>query len=1632
MLVARRTPAPGQNSLFADEQLLAVALEEQQNKGRPAGRLSPEQRPIVEPAGETGGKKKGLAHEQPKHDRRLAAKLSAKATATVGTDWRTGGLFDPESRSDGERHPANDGAAQSQIPEDVGVAGQHGSGGHRQPDLPAGHRRNGGRSGRNVGTGQRSRKQTATPTHQPSLFAAADVEPLKTQPSASRDTPATIAVQTPRFRLESIEIPSGLKAKAEATLAALRLLKTLEDESRIATDEEKKILACFTGFGAIANHIFPEPGTNNYKDGWAALGEELASLLSAEEYDSAKRSTFNAFYTSKTVMQGIYDALNHMGVEGEGIRVMEPGCGIGNFIGMAPSDMQFVGIEMETLSGRIARQIYPDADIRIENFRHTHLPEGSMDVVVGNVPFADLKLRYDGTPLALHDYFFAKSLDSVRDGGVMALVTSRFTMDKRDSRFRERLSEQADFLGTMRLPSNAFKQEGTQVVTDIIFLRKRGKEEPAQHAGNWLETELLVDGQEGTRHNSYFADHPEMVCGSLTEGRGMYQNHELMVDAPTHGIAAALDTAITHLPPNSYQPGTAAERFALPRLRTSTSPMPQAERKLSAGAFLIGDDGYICQVVNNAGTVRPVLHGQNHIHALTGSTGQKLADLIALRDSARQVLWTQNEQREGWEREEARDMLNHRYDRFVQKWGPINKTTITTTKTGSTVRRMPNIEKFRDDPDAYLVMALEKYNEKDGTATKMDIMRQDVIGPTPTVQQVSNALDGLLVSLNERGRVDIETISQLYGKPEAEVIRELGTRIFYDPALASYVTAEEYLSGNVREKLRLAQAQTAGGPETGEGEGPDLRPNVVALQDAQPDDVSPADIDPNLGAPWIPADIIRTFIAELLEAPPSMVQVRHVGKEALWRVNADTAVSNSIHAISTYGTLDRNAIDLINDALNMRVPTVYDIIKDSDGEKRVINQTATLGAREKQTAIKEQFRNWVFADPERTDVLVRKYNDTFNTMRLRSYDGAHLSFPGMNPAITLHDHQTDAVWRTMSGGNTLLAHVVGAGKTFEMIASGMKMKQTGLVRKPLYVVPNHMLEQFATEFYSLYPNANILVASKDDLKKEKRQLFTAKIASGEWDGVIMTHSSFGKIGMSPAFQRSFVRQQIQDYERLLTDMKNNDFDEDTASKRLIKQIEKKKAVWEDKLEMLMNASSKDVGLTFEDLGVDQLFIDEAHLFKNLETPTKMDRVAGVQTQGSQRAFDLLMKGRYIEAQTPGRGVCFATGTPISNSMVEMYTMQRFLAPGLMAERDIGHFDAWAAVFGDVVDSIELSPDGKSLRTNRRFARFVNLPELLQMFHSFADVKTAEMLDLPRPALKGGKVQTIACPMSEEQQAIQETLVQRYERVRDGGVEPRVDNALKITTDGRKLALDARLVNPDMDAFEGSKVNALVDQVQRIWEDTGETRSTQMIFCDMGVSDKNGHSVYHDIIRQLQERGIPPAEIANIGDYNTDKKKEQLFEQVRSGDVRVLLGSTAKMGVGTNVQERLIALHHLDAPWKPAEVEQREGRILRQGNTNKEVEIYRYVTEGSFDAYMWQTLETKASFIAQVMTGDATIRRMEDLDSQALSYAEVKAIASGNPAMLTLSEDGHGMRASGTVGSERIRMMPISSGAASSP
>lgn len=1376
-----------------------------------------------------------------------------------------------------------------------------------------------------------------------------------------------------------------MAGKAKAVIDAIRVLQAVEGENRHPTKEERLALEAFGGFGAVALHLFPDPVSNHYKsESWRALGEELSGLLSESEYQSARRTVFNAFYTSPVVVSSIFKALEQLGVP-ENATMLEPGCGSGNFLRLAPPGMRFIGVELDSISGRIARALYPGHDIRVENFQDSRLPE--VDAVVGNPPFADVKLEYEGLKLSLHDYFFVKSLSALRPGGILSLVTSRFTLDKQNGSVREYLSERAEFLGAIRLPSDAFTNEGTKVVTDIVFLRKRAPGKPPEDdSSRWLTVSPLdIDGKT-VAVNRYHLDHPEMVLGRWSTKNRLYGGEEGLSVESVGDLEPALQAALERLP--RFE---AMTPFASPPVRVEAPrfiPPPLKEHVVEGSFFIDEDQSTILQIVE--GRPEPVVYGGATLKANGAMTGRRLAALIRLRDEARRVLQSQNE---GWpteHRDEARRELNRVYDLFVSRYGLVNKTTFSESKKGTVIQRMPNLAKFIEDPDAMLVMALEECDPTSGTAVKAAIMLRDVVGKTPPISSVESAEEGLIVSLDQKGEVDLDFISTLYGKGDAEIIEELSDLVFQDPATKRWETAEEYLSGDVRAKLKRAKAS-----------GAQYERNVSALLDVQPEDVLPGEIDANLGAPWIPTADVWAFASELFRVPPSSISIARLEKDAVWIIDAGYDAMSGVAAMSDYGTARANGVGLFELALNLKAPAIYDVVSRGDREERVLNQEETVAAREKQKRIKDSFRSWLFSEPERTERLVRTYNDIYNGARLRVFDGSHLEFPGMSQAISLRLHQKDAVWRGMSGGNTLLAHVVGAGKTYTMVAIGMKRKAAGLSRKPLYVVPNHMLEQFAREARQLYPNARFLIATKDDLARERRKILTAKIAGSEWDGIVITHGSFERIGMSKGFQERFLREQIAEYDALLVDTARSS---NKASRNLIKTIEKQKARREAKLKDLLAEDKKDDGLVFDELGVDYLFIDEAHFFKNLETPTKMERVAGVQTGGSERAFDLYMKCRHLGELHEGRGVCFATGTPVSNSMVEMYTMQRFLDPKGLTTRGIEHFDAWAATFGEVVDAMEIAPDGASLRPRSRFAKFVNLPELQRMFRSFADVQTADMLDLPRPRLAGGKPEIVSLPMSEEQQAIQKRLADRYEKIRSQKVDPREDNALAITTDGRKLALDPRLVSGGLPEPPESKIDALVERVLDIWRKTDEAKGTQLVFCDLGVNPTPwGFSVYDEIIKRLIRGGMPRGQVAVVGDAESDAKKQALFERVRQGVVRVLVGSTWKMGTGANVQRRLVALHHLDAPWKPAEVEQREGRILRQGNENEEVSIFRYVTEGSFDAYMWQALQTKARFIGQVITGETAVRRAEDVGGQELSYAEVKAIASGNPAVLTLAE-----------------------------
>lgn len=1371
-----------------------------------------------------------------------------------------------------------------------------------------------------------------------------------------------------------------LRTQAYQLLTALRTLAGIEAEQRSPTAAEREALAAFPGFGCLALDLFPHAVTGAYKSAdWAAMGATLQGLLTPADYVSAKRTVFFQYFTPPLLMQTLFAALRQFGVPEDAL-VFEPGYGAGGFLAHAPAAMRFVGVELDQVSARIAQALYPQHALRQGDITKCALVDGSVDAAIGNPPFGDLPAEAWGLRLALHEYCLARAVDALAPGGCLALVMTHSLLDKQHTAFRQQLAARTTLLGALRLPAEAFEAEGTRVVTDLLFMQKV----PSPHDPAWLATAALLIEGSAIPINQYFLDHPEHVLGTWTRQDRLYGRADGYSVRGQGDLAVHLAAALAQLPSNVWRhsEGTPETR---PRPSIPVSP------SLSEGSFFVTDTGAICQVQDGEG--HAVVYGGKALTTTTGVIGRRLAALIGIRDATRAVLAAQQAHRPPHERDTAREGLRQRYRAFVTTYGPINTVTCMAAAEGTVIRRLPNLVVFRRDPDAMLVMALEEYDEETGTVQEAPLLTEDVLGEVPSVTHVASAEHGLLVTLNTTGIVDIPAISRLYGKERRDVCAELGDLIYQDPRTQQWQTADIYLSGNVRVKLQQAL-----------GAGEAYARNVTALRRVQPRDLLPGEIDANLGAPWIPAQDVALFAQELFDVRDFHLQVAHSPQEALWSVEASAWARGCSKAVNDYGTRDMDGCTLLAHALNLTLPTVYDRVWEDGKEKRVLHQAKTVASREKLAAIKRAFQAWLWTEPSRAERLVQAYNEAYNAVRLRGFDGNHLDFPGMNPRVRLYPHQKHAIWRIMSGGNTLLAHQVGSGKSYVQMAAAMKMRQAGLIRKPLFCIPNHLLEQFARECQQLYPNARLLLATREDFGRDQRKLLTARIAASTWDGILTTHSSFERIGMSVDFQSRFLQQKIAAYEALLVGYAQPPAGEARAMRNIIKSLEKHKARYEAKLEAMAAAEKKDDGLVFDELGIDYLFVDESTYGKNLETPSKMTNIAGIQSQGSQRALDLAMKIAYLEEQHPGHGVTFATGTPITNTMVELYTLQQFLDPATLKAAGIAHFDAWAASFGEVVELMEISPDGKTLRPRSRFAKFTNVPELIQMFRGFADVQTAAQLQLPVPALAGGKAEIIACPMSPTQQRLQEGLVRRYERVRNGQVRAFEDNALAITTDGRKLALDAQMLSAEAGDFPGSKLNALVQQVWEIWAQTTPQRATQLIFADLGVHPTAwGFGLYATVTEKLHQAGVPLAEIAAIGEADTDAKKHRLFEQVRHGQVRILLGSTAKMGLGTNVQQRLLALHHLDAPWKPSEVEQREGRILRQGNMHPQVSIYRYVTEGSFDAFMWQALETKARFIAQILTGTLTTRQAEDLSSAELTYAEVKAIASGNPAMVTLAE-----------------------------
>ena len=1344
----------------------------------------------------------------------------------------------------------------------------------------------------------------------------------------------------------------SLKQKCRHNLAAIELLQQLEAEARPPTEEEQRVLVRYVGWGGLPQ-VF-----DAWNEDWKDERQRLEQLLTPDELDSARATTLNAHYTAPVIIRAMYAALQRLGFTRG--RVLEPACGLGHFIGLMPDEMhagsQITGVEIDAITLRLAKLLYPDADLRHQPFEETKLADGFYDVAISNIPFGDYKpfdARFKQWNFLIHDYFFAAALAKVRPGGLVLFITSKGTLDKLDGALREYVSHQADLLGAIRLPNDAFKKNAnTEVTTDIVILRKRLPGElPSGPAWKSIG-EITNSTGETIPVNEYFVERPEMMMGEMRlEGR-MYARAEPTLVGNCRPLPERLAEAIALLPRDVYQPPRTAVRRA-----TSEQQFPAPEHVKPNAYALVNE-----QVAIRDG---------DQLHILDGLPAHRLArirGLIRVRDAVRRCLRCQIESTDESEVETARLQLNQTYDRFVAKHGPISERANTSA--------------FRGDPDLPLLLSLEHYDGETGRATKAAIFRERTVQRGRRLIDIKTPQDGLLVTLGERGTVDLDYLATLLHRKPNEFLPDLKGTVFLNPQTHRWETEDEYLSGNVRAKLAVAEAAALVDEQ--------FQGNVEALKQVQPADLAASEIDARLGSTWIPAEDIQKFAEELLGEEGCSVS--HAPQLGLWVVRGSYGVRFSVANTTEWGTDRRSGLDLLEDALNLRTPTVYD--HDPRTERDVVNGPATEAARDKQEKIKERFKEWVWRDDERRERVARKYNDEFNNVRLRSFNGDHLMLPGASPAITLHPHQRAAVWRILQTPNCLLAHVVGAGKTFAMAAAAMELKRLGLARKPLFAVPNHMLGQFSSELLALYPGANILVATKDDFEKGKRQTLMSRIATGNWDAVIVTHAGFEKIPVSRATQEEFIKGELREL-TLAIEQQRKDGDS-----RIVKQLERAKKKLESKLKELAANDKKDEGLTFEELGVDRLFVDEAHYFKNLFYVSKMTRIAGLPQTASQRAFDMFLKVLHLQRTNGGGGVVFATGTPIANSVAEMFTMQRYLQMAALKALQVGHFDAWAATFGEPVSAMELAPDGSGYRLNTRFARFINVPELMQQFRQVADIQTQKMLKLPVPELRHGKPTVVSAPCSPELKKIVESLVERAEALKTGRVDPREDNMLLVTTDGRKAALDLRLHDPRLPDHPDSKVNKAIAEIERIWRETTGQRSTQLVFCDLSVpTGGRGFSVYEDMRDKLSAHGIPTEEIQFIQDHDSDAAKLQLFRDVRAGKVRILFGSTQKMGTGANVQERLIALHHLDAPWRPADVEQREGRILRQGNTNPEVQILRYVTEESFDAYMWQTLETKARFIAQVMNGESDLRRIEDVDGAALTYAEVKAIASGNPMVI---------------------------------
>jgi N12 class adenine-specific DNA methylase/SAM-dependent methyltransferase len=1341
----------------------------------------------------------------------------------------------------------------------------------------------------------------------------------------------------------------GPKQKFQQNLKAVQIIHRLIADNRKALPDEKAMLVKYVGWGAMPQ-VFDAKNQE-----WKSERKGLQEELTGGQFEQIRSTTLNAHYTSSTVIRAMYQAAQRFGFQGGSI--LEPACGIGHFIGLIPEEIvrctSITGVEIDPLSARIAKELYPDADIRVEPFEKSKLPAESFDLAISNVPFGDYRVhdpRWNKYKFPIHDYFFAAALEKVRPGGMVMLITSHHTLDKLDVSLRDLLASKAELLGAIRLPNNAFKKNaGTDVTADIVMLRKLSAGERPSGPAWKAVVDFTNEQKETFSLNEYFVAHPEMMVGQMRLARGLYRNDEPTLEPDGRDLGEALAQAVEKLPQNIYE----GQNQSVARQTFGVSvPAPDY---IKPNAFCVHEDGRVC--IRQDDTLRP-------LDDISVETRSRIRRLIEVRDAVRLCLRTQLDGSAEEQVEDARFQLNLAYDRFVARFGPINTRV--------------NQNAFDGDPDFPLLLSLERYDEENSVAEKMAIFRERTVHHKRPIESAGTPKEALLITLNEKGRVDLDHLTGLLDKPIEEILPDLKGMIFLNPENPQWETEDQYLSGNVRQKLVAADS----------GNDPRFRENVEALKSVQPQDLPASEIDVRLGASWLPPEDVKKFIGELLGVS-SGVRVSHVDALGSWVVRADWEVKHQTANTTDWGTSRYSGLELIRDTLNLKTPTVYDYVD----KKPVVNAAATEAAREKQERIKEKFRTWIWADDHRRERLVRLYNDSFNHTRLRTFNGQHLTLPGASSTIRLDLHQKTGVWRILQTPNTLLAHVVGAGKTYTMVAAAMELKRLGLARKPMFVVPNHMLGQFSTELLTLYPGANILVAGKEDFTADNRKKLFSRIATGNWDAVIVTHSGFERIPISEKAQTDFFQEQLAELEKVKLEHADSD------DRSLVKEIEKAKKRLEAKLESLAGGQKKDNTLTFEELGVDRLFVDEAHYFKNLFYVSKMTRIAGLPQTASERAFDMFLKVRHIQAVNGGGGVVFATGTPISNSMAEMFTMQRYLQPQDLQKHGLQHFDSWAATFGEPVTAMELAPDGAGYRVNTRFARFVNVPELMQLFRQMADVQTAQMLNLPRPKLDGEKPAIRSAPATPELKEFVQSLVERVERMKTARVDPRVDNMLKITGEGRKGALDLRLVLSDAKDDPQSKVNLAVENIYRIWEATKENRSTQLVFCDLSTPRDEGFSVYRDMEEKLIKRGVPREEIAFIHNFDSDAAKASLFHYMRAGKIRITFGSTSKMGSGTNVQERLIALHHLDAPWRPSDVEQREGRILRQGNRNPVVQIYRYVTKGSFDAYMWQTLETKAKFITQVMSGDMSIRRVEDLDSTALTYAEVKAIASGNPLVI---------------------------------